>query len=51
MRALIHAGADINARDKEGKTALTYAISEQEPAAARFLKAHGAIEFAEPEKQ
>lgn len=50
VRALILAGADVNARDKEGKSALMYAISENETAVARLLKAHGAIEFPEPEK-
>jgi len=51
VRTLILAGADVNARDKEGKTALTYAVSNDEPAVARLLKANGAIEFPEPEKQ
>ena len=50
LRALILAGADVNARDKEGKTALMYALKEDERAAARLLKAHGAIEFPELEK-
>lgn len=50
LRALILAGADVNARDKDGKTALMYAVDNDERAAARFLKAHGAIEFPEPEK-
>jgi hypothetical protein len=48
VRTLILAGADVNARDKEGKTALMRAVSNNEPAAARLLKAYGAIEFAEP---
>jgi Carboxypeptidase regulatory-like domain/Ankyrin repeats (3 copies)/Ankyrin repeat len=51
VRALILAGADVNARDKEGKTALMYANSNNEPAVARLLKAHGAIEFVVEEKQ
>ena len=51
VRALILAGANVNARDKEGKTALTYAIDANEAAAARLLKAHGAIEFVVKEKQ
>lgn len=50
LRTLILAGADVNARDKKGKTALMYAVDEDEPAAARLLKAHGAIEFPQPEK-
>ena len=51
VRALIMAGADVNARDKKGKTALMYAKENNEPAVARLLKAHGAIEFVEEEKQ
>lgn len=51
VRALILAGADVNARDKKGKTALMYANDNSEPAAARLLKAHGAIEFVVEEKQ
>jgi len=51
VRALILAGADVNARDKKGKSALTYANSNREPAAARLLRAHGAIEFEVEEKQ
>jgi len=51
VRALILAGANVNARDKEGKTALMYANDNSEPAVARLLKAHGAIEFVVEEKQ
>jgi len=51
VRALIMAGANVNARDKEGKTALMHANSNNEPAIARLLKAHGAIEFVVEEKQ
>jgi Carboxypeptidase regulatory-like domain/Ankyrin repeats (3 copies)/Ankyrin repeats (many copies) len=51
VRALILAGANVNARDKEGKSALMYANDNSEPAAARLLKAHGAIEFVVEEKQ
>jgi hypothetical protein len=51
VRALIMAGADVNARDKQGKTALRLANEAAEPAVARLLKAHGAIEFEAPEKQ
>jgi ankyrin repeat protein len=51
VRALILAGADVNARDKEGKTVLMLANENNEPAVARLLKAHGAIEFEAPEKQ
>ena len=51
VRALILAGADVNARDKEGKTALMLAKENDEPAVVRLLKAHGAIEFEQPEKQ
>jgi ankyrin repeat protein len=51
VRALILAGADVNARDKKGKTALMYAISNHEPAAARLLKAHGAIEFEDKQER
>ena len=51
VRALILAGADVNARDKEGKTALMYARDNNETPVARLLKAHGAVEFEQPEKQ
>jgi len=51
VRALILAGANVNARDKEGKSALMYANDNSEPAAARLLKSHGAIEFVVAEKQ
>lgn len=51
VRALIFAGADVNARDKDGKTALMYANENDESAVMRLLKAHGAIEFEQPEKQ
>ena len=51
VRALILAGADVNARDKDGKSALFYAKEADEPAVIRLLKAHGAIEFEQPEKQ
>src|SRR5689334_9880496 len=51
VRALIMAGADVNARNKEGKTALMYADDEGQRAVIRLLKAHGAIEFVEKEKQ
>ena len=51
VRALILAGADVNARDKRGRTALMHAISNHESAVARLLKAQGAIEFPEQEKQ
>lgn len=48
IRTLILAGANVNARDKKGKTALMHADGA---AVARLLKAHGAIEFVEKEKQ
>ena len=51
VRTLLLAGADVNARDKDGKTALTRALDNHEAAVARLLKAHGAIEFEEKEKQ
>jgi ankyrin repeat protein len=51
VRALILAGADVNARDKDGKSALMYATANDETAVVRLLKAHGAIEFEQPEKQ
>ena len=51
IRTLILAGANVNARDKEGKTALMYATDAKESAAARLLKANGAIEFEVKEKQ
>jgi len=51
VRALILAGENVNARDKEGKSALMYANDNSEPAAARLLKSHGAIEFVVEEKQ
>jgi ankyrin repeat protein len=45
------AGANVNARDKDGKTALMYATENNESAVVRLLKAHGAIEFVVEEKQ
>lgn len=51
VRALILAGADVNARDKARKTALMYAQENDESAVVRLLKAHGAVEFEQPEKQ
>jgi len=51
VRALILAGANVNARDKKGQTALIHAYEASEPAVARLLKAHGAIEFVMNEKQ
>jgi hypothetical protein len=51
VRALIMAGADVNTRNKEGKTALMYADGDNQRAVVRLLKAHGAIEFVEKEKQ
>lgn len=51
VHALILAGADVNIRDKEGKSALMYANENNEAAVARLLKAHGAIEFEVQEKQ
>jgi hypothetical protein len=51
VRALILAGADVNARDKEGKTALMLARENDYSVVVRLLKAHGAIEFEQPEKQ
>jgi ankyrin repeat protein len=51
VRALILAGANVNARDKKGKSALMYATDANEAAVARLLKAHGAIEFVMEEKQ
>ena len=51
VHALIMAGADVNARNKEGKTALMLADGDNQRAVIRLLKAHGAIEFVEKEKQ
>jgi len=45
------AGADVNLRDKDGKSALMRANENGEGAVARLLKAHGAIEFEVQEKQ
>jgi len=51
IRLLIQAGADINQRDKEGKTALTYAKENEHSAAIRLLISLGAIEFEHKEKE
>jgi ankyrin repeat protein len=51
VRALILAGADINVRDKEGKSALMYANKHDHRPAARLLKSYGAVEFEEAEKR
>ena len=45
------AGADVNARDKNGQTALRRAFLGGETAVERLLTAHGAIEFEAPVKQ
>jgi hypothetical protein len=48
---LIQAGADINQRDKEGKSALTYAKENEHSAAVRLLISLGAIVFDHKEKE
>jgi len=48
---LLDAGADVNARDKDGRTALIFAKEATEPAVVRLLTAHGAIEFVVKEKE
>ena len=51
IRLLVHAGADINSRDKKGRTALLYAKESDQRAAIRLLTSLGAIEFNEPAKK
>jgi len=51
IRILIQAGADINQRNKQGKTALTYARDNDQEAATRLLISLGAVEFEQKEKQ
>ena len=50
IRILIVAGADINARNRRGKTALDYARVNEERAAMRLLKNHGAVTFDNPNR-
>ncbi len=51
VRVLILAGADINARDKSGKTALEYAQENGHRVIVRLLKQHGAITFENREEK
>ena len=41
---LIAGGADVNARDNDGKTPLQIAVEKEEDVIADFLRAHGARE-------
>ena len=45
VRALIAAGADMNARDKENKTALSYAKENDHDRVVKLLLSYGAVEW------
>ena len=44
VRTLITAGADMNTRDRDGKTALTYAKENDHGRLVKLLQSYGAIE-------
>jgi len=44
VKALLQAGADLDARDKKGKNALSYAKENDSAAVVRLLKSYGAVE-------
>lgn len=44
VRTLITAGADMNTRDRDGKTALTYAKENNHGRLVKLLQSYGAIE-------
>ena len=44
VKTLITAGADMNARDRGGKTALTYAKENDHGRLVKLLQSYGAIE-------
>jgi ankyrin repeat protein len=44
VRALVLAGADINAKDKEKMDALAHALDNDHRVVVRFLKSKGAVE-------
>jgi ankyrin repeat protein len=44
VRALVHAGADMNLKDGEGKNALSLAIENEHRSIVRLLRAKGAQE-------
>jgi ankyrin repeat protein len=48
IKALIRAGADMNARDKAGKTALDYAIQEGNEKTIKLLQSYGAVTGEKP---
>ena len=43
-RALVEAGADVNARDNKGTTAAAYALRNQKAECAAYLKSKGGVE-------
>ena len=45
VRALIAAGADINARNKENKTPLNYAKENDQDRVVKLLLSYGAVEW------
>lgn len=50
LKAALEKGADINAKDKNGWTALMWASKNGHTEVVEFLKERGAIEFEEPEE-
>jgi ankyrin repeat protein len=50
IKALIRAGADMNARDKEGKTALDYAMQEGNEKIIKLLQSYGAVMGEKPKE-
>lgn len=51
VRALIAAGADMNACDKENKTPLSYAKENDHDRVVRLLLSYGAVEWVQVEPQ
>ena len=51
VRALIAAGADVNARDKENKMPLNYAKENDHDRIVKLLLSHGAVEWVQVKSQ
>jgi hypothetical protein len=51
VRALILAGADVNARDREGKTVWIHAMDNDHAPVLRLLRSYGADQTPEPPQE